>query len=210
MEKDLIVLLQKFRATLKDEKDVANVNKELLYELLKLSRILVPTLSKFDEILLAATPGSSRIATSSSHGVDMIDVETKQCIELKTSIAGPKAKDYKCNLVFAVPPGKTLEERRQAMKIDQEKKMANNGYTECQIKDKLGNMLNVYQFKPWFLINLFMVMLCDVKTDKINLGCVRCRKCCKYHRLEVMLDFQNHKRTDVTFFFERKPVKAQC
>lgn len=105
---------------------------------------------------------------------------------MKVSVVTSKSK--RCNFNWNVPKEKKGMTRRETL-INSVKEKTKGGGACFIIKDGLGNELKRYNFSEGFLLGFFNNV--KIGGDNINMGCQRCTKCKKFHKLDKMQEYNN-------------------
>lgn len=193
-------------------------------ELCRFVKMLIPNIhQKIDEIIELddmkkknATKHKNTVVSQVQHGADIIDGDTGKCIELKTSIITRAAP--KCNFNWNITSGTFDDYQERTDFLNNVKgKMANGGHAKFIIKSGVGVTIKEYEYSSDFLVEYFRRVPITVKTTKINFGCLQCKSCSSFHRLDTLsamekiFKFKKNKLDDLEWdtLFNKK-VPSDC
>lgn len=180
---------------------IKGVREDIQYELCRFAKMMVPNIhQKIDEIIEVddrRTKAKKSLSdknnnnnnnsretnirvSDKSNGADLVNDETDEHSEIKVSIL---TKEKRCNIMWNIPSGDTLSERRNKLIKSAETK-TKNGKAYFIIKSKSAVELKRYEFGSLFLQEYFKYYDFNDKSSSINFGCTQCKSCGSFHRLD--------------------------
>lgn len=135
-----------------------------------------------------------------SNGADLVNDETDEHSEIKVSVL---TKEKRCNIMWNIPSGDTILERRNKLIKSAETK-TKNGKAYFIIKSKSAVELKRYEFGSLFLQEYFKYYDFNEKSSSINFGCTQCKSCKSFHRLDHI------KEEETKFYKDPKAYVAKA
>lgn len=153
----------------------------LAVPLARLARTLIPNAqSKLDEIVFAADNALKVNANTKGH-----DLSTSEGVHIERKVSTYTKKTSKCNFNWSIPKADTPEKKLDLLLASITEK-TRGGYAVLEVQDGLTRPLATYMLHEKFLLAYFTRLKCS--SDRINMGCARCRHCHKFHRLQNLAD----------------------
>lgn len=153
----------------------------LAVPLARLTRTLIPNAqSKLDEIVFAADNTLKVNANTKGH-----DLSTSEGVHIERKVSTYTKKTPKCNFNWSIPKADTPEKKLDLLLASITEK-TRGGCAILEVQDGLTRTLATFVLHEKFLLAYFTRLKCN--SDRVNMGCARCRNCHKFHRLQNLAD----------------------
>lgn len=212
---ELVKHLKRIREEVQEHNDykqlISEINPIVAVELCRFVKLFIPNIGqKIDEIIKAEElnvkrqQGTKRISqeyteapttffvSPKQHGADLVELNNsngKKQSHLEIKASTVTEKKWKCDFMWNVPSGSSVDEQREKL-IKSVTEKTRNGRAIYRILDGRTNVIKEYEFESEFLVEYFKHINITDKTTKYNMGCERCKKCGSFHRLDKIEKFQ--------------------
>jgi hypothetical protein len=195
----LVSLINDVQKILKsdNERVIPMIYTQLAGPLCKLTKTIEPNAGKkMDEIIyvyehMNSVTGKNLHVNDKQHGADILD-DNGNVMELKVAICKTKGK---ANFNWELPSTKSLkeDEKREKLLKSVEEKTKGIG---CMlvVKNGVQETLQQYELSHDFMMGYFKRIKFG-KSNVHNMGCVKCKTCSHFHRVQKMEMYSNYMKT---------------
>lgn len=157
------------------------------------AKLVVPDIhQKVNEIVYADR--NDLTVNKKQHGADLFqtNVETGQRSHVEHKKSRCPRRGRRCNFNWRLPPARLPKEerRKKLLKSISEKTGGPEGHAVLEIVDGMDRLLHSYKLAGSFLLGYFSRIELG-KSDNHNMGCARCSRCRKFHRMEKLQLYNN-------------------